>query len=414
MATILYHGTRNPDRIEKIDLTRAKEGFSNSEYGIGFYTSLNRGDGEANAGHHKGGAGWVYQFKIAGDYDGYTKGHTARWMSGFDDVDRALLEKICGAMKDLGGDFAERGEELMQRFDAGKLGWTGRNLIKNLQAEFGAPKAGNEGPTAADIFMRAGIDGARVNGGGYFLFLNPATLPEPVPYSFASPENPAANALGQLLEQISFLGDTDTYANGKSRFDAQPGRDIRFAVADAISAALKGDGSAYDKTLAVGKLLQQPGLDVPERITQSLAHAEEETAALAGVTPEDAARRRAAEEIVKKRPAREQDEGFIDYRDRLYAWHDAVFPSADAKEQQAFTTALFGDLYRDAQKAYAARTGDALAINNDPAKVERMLAQETPSKEMLAIQHIEYDLGTLRSERPVQQAARKPAAAFKL
>ena len=151
-------------------------------------------------------------------------------------------------------------------------------------------------------------------------------------------------------------------------------------------------------------------MPLSKNLLSQLEQAEGATAKIAGISPEQVTMRKEAEALVKDKPAREKGEGFNDYKSRVYAWHEQTTPDATAGQKDAFTTALFEKLYRDTQRAFSARTGDALAIDNDPAKLERMLRQETPSKDMSAIQYIEYDLDTLNSAPGFKLSAASPAA----
>lgn len=405
MGTTIYHGSRTVEGIDAIDLTKAKSGGSSSEYGIGFYTSLNRADGEGNAFSRGSTAGWVYEFEIKASFDSYSRGHRDRWISGFDEVTRELVQDFAGAMKKLGGDFEKSGTEMLERFDAGKMSTlTGRNFIMNLQSEFGVPREGNAGKlTSADIIDAAGYDGLRGNGGEYFVFMNPKTLPTPVPHAFAHPENKQADAVGQLLREISFLKSKDEYGRGDDAPAIQPHllRDMRFAVAEIVHDTLKGNIEAYPKLLGVRNLLEESGIAITGNLKHFLDAAEQATGAVAKLTPEQVDARREGEALVKDKPERIKGEGFNDYKDRVFAWYDANNPNATEAQQRGFSHALFDTLYRDAQQAYAVRTLDALAINHDPAKLERMLVQDTSwglSRSMGAIQHIEYDLDTLNSK----------------
>lgn len=404
MGTTIYHGTRTVEGIEAIDLTKAKSGGSSSEYGIGFYTSLNRADGDANAFSRGSTAGWVYEFEVKGNFDSYTRGHGNRWISGFEDVTRELVSDFATGMKKLGGAFEAAGEALLEKFDAGKFaGHTGRNFIINLQTEFGVPRDDNKGRiTSADILDAAGYDGVRANGGQYFVFMNPKTMPQPVPHAFAHPDHKEADAVGRVLAEISSMKLVDEYGRGDEapRIQPQLMRDMRFAVAEVVRDVLKGNIEAYPKMLGIRNMLEETGVPLSAHMVRCLDAAEQATGAIAKLPPEQVAARREAEALVKDRPERIKGEGFNDYKDRVFAWYDANNPDATEAQQRGFSHALFDTLYRDAQQAYAVRTLDALAINHDPAKLERMLAQDTSwglSRSMGAIQHIEYDLDTLNS-----------------
>lgn len=404
MGTTIYHGTRSVEGIDAIDLTKAKSGGSSSEYGIGFYASLNRADGETNAFSRGSTAGWVYEFEIKANFDGYSRGHRDRWVSGFDEVTRELVQDFANGMKKLGGDFEKAGAELLERFDAGKMsGYTGRNFIMNLQSEFGVPRENNKGQlTFADIIDAAGYDGLRGNGGEYFVFMNPKTLPVPVPHAFAHPGHPGANAVGQVLREISALKSMDEYGRGDDAPKINPYlmRDLRLAAAEIVKDTLNGSIEAYPKMLGLRHMLEETGVTVNSGLRQALDGAEAATGAIAKLSPEQVAARREGEALVKEKPERIKGEGFNDYKDRVFSWYDANNPNATEAQARGFSHALFDRLYRDAQEAYAVRTLDAMAINHDPAKLERMLAQDTSwglSRSMGAIQHIEYDLDTLNS-----------------
>lgn len=405
MGTTIYHGTRTVEGIEAIDLTKAKSGGSSSEYGIGFYASLNRADGEGNAFSRGSTAGWVYEFEIKANFDGYSRGHRDRWVSGFDEVTRELVQDFADGMKKLGGKFEAAGAELLERFDAGKMSTlTGRNFIMNLQSEFGVPREATKGQlTCADIMDAAGYDGLRGNGGEYFVFMNPKTLPTPIPHAFAHPEHKQADAVGHLLREISFLKSRDEYGRDDDAPRIQPHlmRDLRLAVADIVQDTLKGNIEAYPKLLGVRSMLEETGVPLPSNLKHFLDAAEQATGEIAKLSPEQISARREAEALVKEKPERIKGEGFNDYKDRVFAWYDANNPNATEAQQRGFSHALFDTLYRDAQQAYAVRTLDAMAINHDPAKLERMLVQDTSwglSRSMGAIQHIEYDLDTLHSK----------------
>ncbi|MDF3023307.1 MAG: hypothetical protein K0R10_668 [Alphaproteobacteria bacterium] len=405
MGTTIYHGSRTVEGIETIDLTKAKSGGSSSEYGIGFYTSLNRADGETNAFSRGSTAGWVYEFEVKGNFDSYTTGHRDRWISGFEDVTRELVQDFAKGMAKLGGDFEAAGAALLEKFDAGKFaGHTGRNFIMNLQSEYGVPRADNAGKiTSADILDAAGYDGLRGNGGQYFVFMNPKTMPVPVPHAFAHPGHPQADAVGRVLAEISALKMIDEYGRGDDAPKIQPHlmRDLRFAVAEIVTDVMKGNIEAYPKMLGVRNMLEETGVPLSDHMKRTLDAAEQATGAIAKLPPEQISARREAEALVKDKPERIKGEGFNDYKDRVFAWYDANNPNATEAQQRGFSHALFDTLYRDAQQAYAVRTLDALAINHDPAKLERMLAQDTSwglSRSMGAIQHIEYDLDTMHSK----------------
>ncbi len=411
MGTTIYHGSRTVEGIDAIDLTKAKSGGSSSEYGIGFYTSLNRGDGEGNAFSRGSTAGWVYEFEVKSTFDSYSRGHRDRWISGFEDVTRELVEDFAKGMAKLGVnaatgvDMAKAGEDMLARFDAGKYqGHTGRNFIMNLQSEFGVPRDSNKGQvTSADIIDAAGYDGVRANGGQYFVFMNPKTLPEPVPHAFDHPENKQAAAIGHLLREISALKLIDEYGRSDDHVRIEPHlmRDMRFAVADIVNDVLKGNIEAYPKMLGVRHMLEETGVEISPNMKLYLNRAEDAAGAIAKLSPEQVEARREGEALVREKPERVKGEGFNDYKDRVFAWYDANNAGATDAEQRGFSHALFDTLYRDAQQAYAVRTLDAMAINHDPAKLERMLAQDTSwglSRSMGAIQHIEYDLDTVHSK----------------
>ncbi|MDI1227080.1 MAG: hypothetical protein PSY14_05295 [bacterium] len=405
MGTTIYHGTRTVEGIDAIDLTKAKSGGSSSEHGIGFYASLNRADGEGNAFSRGSTAGWVYELEIKANFDGYSRGHRDRWVSGFDEVTRELVQDFASGMKKLGGDFEKAGAELLERFDAGKMStYTGRNFVMNLQSEFGVPREANKGQlTFADIIDAAGYDGLRGNGGEYFVFMNPKTLPIPVPNAFAHPEHPAANAVGQVLREISFLKSIDEYGRGDEAPKINPHlmRDLRLAAADIVKDTLKGSIEAYPKMLGLRHMLQETGVAISDTLKHYLDGAEAATGTIAKLSPEQVSARREGEALVKDKPERIKGEGFNDYKDRVFSWYDANNKDATETQQRGFSHALFDTLYRDAQEAYAVRTLDAMAINHDPAKLERMLAQDTSwglSRSMGAIQHIEYDLDTVHSK----------------
>ena len=414
MGTSLYHGSMNTALIDHIDLNKAKTGPSNSEYGIGFYTAMNQGVAMGNAGWRGGTAGWVYEFEIKGTFDNYSKGHQQGWVAGFQEVDAPLMKQVTDAMKKLGGDFAKEGAELMASFEAGKMSeHTGRHLVKNLQSKFGVMRENDGGKlTSTDIFIEAGIDGLRANGGEFYVFINPKALPQPLPHSFEDPNNANATAVGRLLREVSVIKEIDEYNRDASAVKMNPrlNRDLRFAIAGAIEDTLKGDPAAHEKILSIRTVLEESGVPLSKNLLSQLEQAEGATAKIAGISPEQVTMRKEAEALVKDKPAREKGEGFNDYKSRVYAWHEQTNPDATAGQKDAFTTALFEKLYRDTQRAFSARTGDALAIDNDPAKLERMLRQETPSKDMSAIQYIEYDLDTLNSAPGFKLSAASPAA----
>lgn len=418
MGTTIYHGTRTVEGIDAIDLTKAKSGGSSSEYGIGFYASLNRADGETNAYSRGSTAGWVYELEIKANFDGYSRGHRDRWISGFDEVTRELVQDFANGMKKLGGDFEKAGAELLERFDAGKMSTlTGRNFIMNLQSEFGVPREGGAGKlTSADILDAAGYDGLRGNGGEYFVFMNPKTLPVPVPNSFAHPAHPEANAVGAVLREISFLKSVDEYGRGDESPKINPHlmREMRLAAAEIVKDTLKGSIEAYPKMLGLRHMLEETGTPIAGNLKHFMDAAETATGAIAKLSPEQVEARREGEKLVKERPERIKGEGFNDYKDRVFSWYDANNPAATEAQSRGFSHALFDTLYRDAQEAYAVRTLDAMAINHDPAKLERMLAQDTSwglSRSMGAIQHIEYDLDTLNSKPGFRMPEPKSAPA---
>ncbi len=325
-------------------------------------------------------------------------------MSGFDDVTRELVQDFANGMKKLGDKFEAAGTELLERFDAGKMaGYTGRNFIMNLQSEFGVPREATKGQlTFADVIDAAGYDGLRGNGGEYFVFMNPKTLPVPIPNAFAHPGHPEANAVGEVLREISALKAIDEYGRGDDAPKINPHlmRDLRLAAADIVKDTLSGSIEAYPKMLGLRHMLEETGVAISPHMKQCLDGAEAATGAIAKLSPDQVAARREGEALVKDKPERIKGEGFNDYKDRVFSWYDANNPTATEAQQRGFSHALFDTLYRDAQEAYAVRTLDAMAINHDPAKLERMLAQDTSwglSRSMGAIQHIEFDLDTVNS-----------------
>ncbi len=407
MSIALYHGSRSRDIIQDIDTTKTKR--AKEAHGFNMTPDVNAAERYAGWSDKDFQGGFVYSValtdkdaKDANYFDNYNNKNGQKWLVNTAPVDEAMVKRLATSMRDMGQtaqhDFRQGGDDLERRFKAGHLNdYSTRQLVEQLQGMYGKPEEGKAGQkNSADIFRGAGYAGIHVQTNNSVVIFDPDAVGKPAPYGFHNPNNPESSAVGGVLKQ---LNQTEGLPGGLDR-------GVRQMVAQAVLDTEDKKPSAYKTMQSVRGVLEGSGVPLPQGLQDQLMKAEDASARAAGISPEQVATLRQAQQQVRERPMRQEGEGFVAYKDRVFAEFDRKRPDATVAEQQAFNGALHDTLYRDAQRRYADVTGDAMGIKQDPSKLERMLIANgtDQTRALTGVAYVEMEAGSLNGLPPQRRA----------
>ncbi len=420
MGSILYHGTQGRSLIESVDPATSHM----SEYGRGFYTYPGGPGGRTDsfyqaqevAGWKHGEGGFVYGIEVREDFDRYAQTSQARFLNSAAPVDETLINKVTTSMRELGKDpvsgrdFAAEADKIEARWKSGGYAETeSRVFAKNLQYEFGTPNAARPGAlTSKDIFHGAGIAGMYVGTNGSVVIYDPDVLPKPKVMGFENPKNPESTAVGRVIGEMNDMPGLNPETDAR----------LRHKLAEAVLDVENGRPDAYQKVTEARRALEHSGVPLSDSMTKQIREAEQASGKIAGIAPEKIEQQREfekqAREAVESRPPRAEGEGFENYRKRAIEAYDQAHPGAAPEARTAYVGELHDTLYREAQLRYADATGDALAIKNNPDRLERMLEAERRTgfdETMRDVGHVEMESGTYhpRTPPPAAPSSETPA-----
>lgn len=405
MTQYAYHATAHHNVIEQADISKAQS--TRSDYGQGFYGAFHGEDCLDNSSIRSEG-GFIYRYELPYEIDTFNVEHGENHFNGFADLDTEVIERIASAMETLEGqgeqDWIKEAEELRDDYDNGH--YTVQNFVINIQRKYGCLSPENSSATTSnDIFKVARID--FMVSGGYIIHVSDRRPPRLIPDEYYSPHSRGdfsssaaqvkdARAIGALLWPISQLN-----------LEPDIERQMKIMAADATLATQNGDVESYSKFKAFRTVLEAASPSAI-KLAERLDKAELQAGEAQGVIDDAVSLNKQATAIVNGRPARYEGEGFLEYKERIFDWYDAHYADRGENAESAFLERLRDALYIEAQNQYAKATMDALAITRDPQRMASMLASEqryVANRDLLAVQHVEGEAGTLRNKQGFDYSA---------